>query len=502
MEQLERKDMQGFVVTSYSHLSCAAYVMLRIVDPAAARAWLGTLADEVVPAERERRAETRVVNVALTYRGLASLGLDDDSRATFPVAFKEGIASKRRARILGDSGQDAPELWDWGGPSPPELEREIDLVQLIFAPDEASLEAQVEQREAQRTGVGGTREIVRLTAGRQEDTREHFGFADGVAQPDFEEDRRAARAERRRAASGMAQNPTFLNPGEVVLGYKDSYDKFPPTPTVARERDPGGLLRDAPASGPSAGRRDLGRNGTYVVFRQLAQHPAEFWQFLDGATRRPDGSSDVEAQLRLAAKMVGRWPSGAPLGKHSDRDPHLGSPTLSKDDAFRYAEDGDADGFGCPIGAHIRRANPRDSLPPDPKTALASADRHRLVRRGRLYGTRLDPPWVDLYNMRQPNPPPADDERGLFFICLNTDLERQFEFVQQTWVNNAVFAGLYDERDPLIGSRDDDAERMTIQAEPLRRRVAGLGRFVTVRGGAYFFLPGVSTLRYFASLKD
>ncbi len=199
--------------------------------------------------------------------------------------------------------------------------------------------------------------------------------------------------------------------------------------------------------------------------------------------------------------MVGRWHNGAPLVMSPEGD----DPALSNADDFGY-RDTDASGFKCPIGSHVRRSNPRDTLGPDGGTALATANRHRILRRGRSYGHRPVDPRV------------ADGvDRGLLFICLNSDIERQFEFVQQTWINNPVFGGLNGEVDPLIGNinktetaandphRDhlDDVERdalFTVQADPLRTRVHRLERFVTVKGGAYFFLPSLSALRYLARL--
>ena len=186
-----------------------------------------------------------------------------------------------------------------------------------------------------------------------------------------------------------------------------------------------------------------------------------------------------------------------------DRD----DPALSDADDFGY-RDSDAHGFKCPIGSHVRRSNPRDTLGPDGPTALKTANRHRILRRGRSYGHRPDDPRV------------ADTvDRGLLFLCLNTDIERQFEFVQQTWVNNPVFGGLNGEVDPLIGnisrtetaavnpnqggSGNGEAQSdaiFTVQADPLRTRVHNLERFVTVKGGAYFFLPSIRALRYLASL--
>ena len=200
--------------------------------------------------------------------------------------------------------------------------------------------------------------------------------------------------------------------------------------------------------------------------------------------RSANGESCPVERDRLGAKFVGRYKSGAPLVLSPEKD----DPGLSSENNFAYF-DKDPHGLACPIGSHIRRSNPRDSLGPDAQTALNSANRHRILRRGRSYGRRLKNPLVD-----------DGAERGLHFICLNSDIERQFEFVQQTWINNPVFSGLYDEVDPLVGNLAKGDKLFTVQADPLRRRVQNLSRFVVMKGGSYFFLPSIRALNYLAKL--
>ena len=156
---------------------------------------------------------------------------------------------------------------------------------------------------------------------------------------------------------------------------------------------------------------------------------------------------------------------------------------------FTFASD--PHGFACPVGSHIRRANPRDSLAADPAAALRLANRHRLLRRGRPY-VRPVPEGAAQKN---------GDERGMLFICLNGDIERQFEFVQQNWVNNSVFGGLGCEQDGLVGAPGEPPGCFTVQSASVRQRTLNIPSFVTVRGGAYFFLPGLATLRYLATLN-
>jgi Dyp-type peroxidase family len=227
------------------------------------------------------------------------------------------------------------------------------------------------------------------------------------------------------------------------------------------------------------------------VLRQLRQDVAGFWRYVDRESRRADGSSDPQARLWLASKLVGRWPSGAPLATSPAHD----DPRLAEWNDFGYGLT-DRHGLSCPLGAHVRRANPRDSLDPEPGTdrSVEINRRHRILRRGRKYGAGLTIDSVF-------NPDQADDEteRGLHFIGLCANLQRQFEFIQHTWINNPKFDGLYDDVDPLVGTRPTGG-CFTIQAQPIRRRLRDLPQFVTVRGGGYFFLPGIRALRYLASL--
>jgi deferrochelatase/peroxidase EfeB len=184
--------------------------------------------------------------------------------------------------------------------------------------------------------------------------------------------------------------------------------------------------------------------------------------------------------------MIGRWPSGAPLVQHPTSDPiaeTAGRPNCERpDNNFGFAAE-DPDGLRCPFGAHIRRANPRDSLGDDPEAARATVNRRRLMRRGRSYGDRIEDRWSD-----------DRKERGLFFICLNADLERQFVFVQNAWLNNGGFGGLHGEGDPLVARHADHANTFTVPDEPLRWHVPELQSYVRMRGGAFWFLPGLTAL--------
>ena len=474
---LETFDMQGLVARAYGQLPYARYLLCAVRDPAAARAWLGQVAPGVSNASR--RDEGCGLIVAFTFAGLAAIGLDDDALATFPRPLQEGMVTDHRSRILGDVGPNSPDRWRWGSPGQPA----IHVLIAIYAPDEAELEREHSERSAAFAGalslVADPIDGLLTTTGF-----EHFGFADGLSQP-------VIKGWPRRTASVRPPAPPppakweEVNPGEVVLGYADNYGKPARGPTVAAAADPAGIL---PAPDWASGRRHLGHNGSFLVFRQLAQDVPAFRRFVRSASEASAARGESLSPEKVGAKMVGRWPSGASLVNFPDTDPgHAGT------NDFGYHEH-DQGGFRCPGGAHVRRSNPRDSSAENPEKSLAATMNHRILRRGRPYGLPLvDPPTQ-----------PGEEEgaeRGLLFLCLNTDFERQFEFVQHTWMENPFFAGLCDEVDPVVGSQPDGGGTFKIPDRPVRRRLTGVPSFVSTKGGAYLFLPGIRALHYLATLK-
>jgi Dyp-type peroxidase family len=478
MATLNLVDIQGIVARGYGELEGGCYMLLGIRDAAAARAWLGGLTSNVTSAAV--RPEARALNVAFTHGGLRALGLDEESLSTFPHEFEDGMTSSYRRRILGDSGDSAPERWDWGGPNT----APVHILIMLFGRDEET-RAEFCREVSQGFEAGGVEQLgdtlkcVVLKDVENNCSKEHFGFCDAIAQPFIE-------------GLGKTGPPAnTVKAGEIVLGYPNEYQLYTERALAKPERDPRGILpRDVEGSES----RDLGCNGTYLVFRQLEQHVNRFWEFMEEKTRGADGTSDPEARIRLASKMVGRWPSGAPLLLSPDAE----NRTLGHENDFAYHA-ADPHGLKCPMGSHIRRSNPRDTLDPRPGTekSIAVNKRHQLLRRGRVYGEPVAASMSPDDILRAA----ATGERGLHFICLNANISRQFEFVQQTWANNPKFDGLYNDTDPIIGPRDPDTGGVfTEQSEPVRRMVRGLPEFVTVRGGAYFFLPGLTALRYLASV--
>jgi Dyp-type peroxidase family len=488
MIQLEHDDIQGMIVYGYKDLHFSTYMFLHVADGPKARAWLAGIIPEITDATSSDPGFA--LNIALTSGGLEALGLPVASRCTFPYEFLEGMADSVRAKRLGDTGGSSPEHWEIGGPAvdgEPDRAREIHMLLIVQAPTKDEVDELCRYYRTEWESDGGVREIAPAQEGYlPEDVREHFGFKDSIAQPEIEG-----------SPKGPAPRRALIRAGEFVLGYRNEYDKLPSTPTVSAAADTHNNLRrvahEATEGGPSGQmEKDLGRNGSYLVFRKLQQDVAGFRRYL-----RDNSGGDPTQRDLLGAKLVGRWPSGAPLTLAPDRDdPRFAGKPQNND--FVYM-DKDPDGYGCPAGAHIRRANPRDSLGGDPQAPLQSVKRHRILRRGVLYGDPL------------PDGVLEDDgkPRGILFFCINTDISRQFEFVQQMWIDNPKFAGLYSDKDPLIGSNRDPSMpedqgpwRMTIPKQPVRRRLADLPRFVSVRGGGYFFLPGISALCFLAGVQN
>jgi Dyp-type peroxidase family len=476
-------EVQGIILRGYALLESARFVLLEITDPDAARRWLGQL--ELTSA-RHRPTE-HAVNVAFTHAGLARLGLPQLCLDGFAREFVEGMDTDHRQRILGDIESRSPQTWAWGNRD--DAPREHVLL-LVYADTPARLD-DLFRVQADRYAAAGLQVRAAFDPLHLRGRKEHFGFRDGIAQPHVAGVQKESPTDTREPRVPANTIPA----GEILLGYANAYDELPPSPVL-------------PTGGGTT--VDFGANGSYLVVRQLKQDVKAFWNFLSKVTAR-DGQSELDhhhARLVLASKMVGRWPSGAPLARSPDKD----DPLLLDEDEFLFAET-DALGRITPLGSHTRRTNPRDSLEPGPggegrlsaEVSLDVTRLHRIIRRGRPYGppvaASMDP--RDIVNA--PAPDPAV-ERGLLFLCFNANIARQFEFIQQTWINNPKFAGLYEDTDPLMGPRDPaemgrPAATFTEQRDPLRRRVTGLPDFVTVRGGGYFFMPGIRAVRELADYR-
>ena len=406
--------------------------------------------------------------------------------AGFSTEFLSGMAGEEsRSRRLGDIGNNDPRRWSWGGPK-----YDISLVAMFYAKQDLDSWIAANQNGPWSQAF----EVVATLDTSDMGGREPFGFVDGISQPEFD-------WKRERAIPGTTvsyANNVAL--GELLLGYPDEYGKYTDRPLLDAASD---TENDLSPAEDQPSRKDLGRNGSYLVLRQLDQDVRGFWQYLNR-----EASADPDARYRLGACMVGRNLDGEPL-----------IPAQNDNNTFTY--DADPEGTQCPFGAHIRRANPRNAdlfghpgglihqtasrlgipRPGLHDDLIASTRFHRVLRRGREYGAKVSPE-----DALQPASA-GDSPCGLHFVCLCANIGRQFEFVQNAWLMRTKFNGLTGESDPLLGNRqtegDSPTDDFSIPRENrVARRLRGVPQFITVRGGAYLFLPSLRALRYLAHLGN
>jgi len=437
-------NVQSIVLRGYRVLEAHPYqhyAYLRIDDPVQARRWLKSIAASVTScAAFDEGKAPFVLAVAFTNGGLKKLGAPQE--AVWPESFVQGMAA--RADRLGDDGASAPSRWAGGlGKS------DVDVLVSVAGATPQSIEAGIAHVEGSlsaavvRVGRDDAAHIPDKPAGT-----EHFGFVDGIGQPYV-------------SGSGLEPWPgegvpqkhgkwTGVQPGEFVLGYA--------TESGSNPRSVHAFQKD----------------GSYFALRKLAERVAEFREYLASSAKVSGLSEEM-----VAAKMVGRWRSGAPLvlSKHDDDDALAADPSRNND--FRYEHD--AKGHACPFGAHIRRANPRDD--PTGPTAVEVRS-HRIIRRALPYG-----PWL-------PEGTRDDVDRGVMFGVINADIENQFEYVQRNWMNASISSralSIEADKDPLIGNHDGSG-KLLIPGVTKTSFCWALPRFVETRGGEYFFVPSLSAL--------
>jgi Dyp-type peroxidase family len=489
-------DIQGLVRFGYKHHTEAIFLLLRVKDPVAARQWLA--AAPVASAVTREPPPPTVLQLAFTYAGLRALELPDDIAAAFSMEFVDGMSGNpNRAHRLGDVGPNDARQWQWGAAG-----RIPHVGAFLYALPGRLKELQ----EAIEVQIEPGFELMGRLATSDMGGIEPFGFTDGISQPQLDWGRERAVLDEKQL---VYTNLSCL--GEYLLGYPNEYALYTPRPLLDLERDEQNLL---PSAEDLPDKKDFGRNGSYVVLRQLRQDVAGFWQALD---RYAGGRADL--RTRLGESLVGRTLQGEPMvGLTHEEIAGNASKSAADLNAFTYRSD--SHGQRCPLGAHIRRTNPRNAdLPPggggwlgqlirtlgfDSKARaldlVASTRFHRLLRRGREYG-------VAVSMERALSGPSNEAETGLQFMCLGANIERQFEFVQSAWVANAKFDGLPDQADPLLGNRlsgpgDSRSDAFSIpQTDGPDQRLGGLPSFITVRGGAYFFLPGIRALRYLSQSR-
>lgn len=438
---LELDDIQHILLTRTPAMT-GRYEFLSFDTAAGGRAWLAELLDRVQSASdavATMDASKRWITVAFTWTGLRALGVPEDALATFPDEFREGMAA--RADILGDTGANAPEHWVGGLAG-----NDIHAIAILFARDDDEHRRCVGEHDKLVARCDGVRTVSYLDLNANPPfnyAHDHFGFRDRLSQP---------------VMKGSGEEPTpgsgaALEPGEFILGYPDEFSTSPviPEPQV------------------------LARNGSFMAYRRLQEHVGAFRAYL------ADNAANPEEQELLAAKFMGRWRSGAPLVLAPDADdPELGADPMRNND-FNYGEM-DPFGYACPLGSHARRLNPRDTA--------HNMNRRRMIRRGATYGPAL------------PDGAPEDGvDRGIAAFIICASLVRQFEFAQNVWINDKSFHELGNEHDPICGTQDGSLD-FTVPKRPIRKVHKGIPAFTTLRGGGYFFLPGLNALRFLATLGD
>lgn len=517
-KQLDLLDIQGNVIRAYGRFGypVARYVFLNIRNAAAGRDFVGEITKKVTtsvdwgdgPGQIKQPKWT--VNIAFTYQGLKDLDLPTASLIGFSPEFVGGM--KERKDILGDDERSAPEYWDpiWQG-NRTERSKDVHIFVSLNAQQPDLLEQSyvwlkelIAEYGDDLAILGGNKgddgmlldyQDVKVVMENGEPTaKEHFGYTDGISDPVFEGMPKGSQNVDGRGKQMPSGKWAPLATGEFLLGHIDEAMEYPPAPNP--------IL--------------LSRNGTYMVYRKLHENVATFEQYLEEHGKKYPGGKEL-----LAAKFVGRWrDNGAPLTVAPDQAAkaqfdakfkaadHDGQDQLLSN--FTY--DNDMSGAKCPFSAHVRRINPRASLEmisdPDTPGALkvstdafntpgALSNRRRLLRRGLPYGDVKD-------RTRD------DGNHGIIIMMINADINRQFEFVQQQWVNygNDFRAG--NDKDIILGNHRMDGDmpsaqfpsKAVLQVDPKGDEapyfLSKIPRFVETRGGDYFFVPSMTALRMIA----
>lgn len=525
---------QGIVVSGFASLPAARALFLFCDWPENGAdtgfvpgkgAWLQAL-QKVAPITDCDGEDPRAATIAFTWTGLQKSGLGPEALSTFSQPFREGMYQEDRLRRLGDryddqwlgSVIDGGPIWSGNtplrdeeaarkvargfeeSPGPEDLPppqavttpKTVHALLMLYAADDAAVVAWANAVAAVLAPcqVSIVHQLdLSLQLDERKVAREHFGFADGISQPIPYGDKTPEGDDSVVFGDGrpVPKDPWHGVPlGEILLGHTNAHAEKSPGPLVPDDRTGVARTANLPQEGAPEGYLNFGLNGSYMVVRELRQYVARFWKNLE------DNAARIRAHDPAATHVTAAWLAERIVGRNIDG--HLLCPggQLAADDdgqpqnSLGFAET-DRHGHGCPVGSHVRRANPRDGLAPKSalaQTLLNAANNHRILRRGRTFG-------------RPPADPRTEDnvERGLLFVCLNADIARQFEFIQQTWMMNRNFASLYDETDPLVGPEGG----FTIGEQPLRR-IVQVKTFIQTAGGEYFFLPSLPALDYLASL--
>ena len=438
---LDLHEIQATVLRYRPEPYYGTHILMHIDDARSGREFLRRLAPHVASAADWWNATDAWISVAISYTGLVALGVPEESLQSFPEAFRVGMAA--RADILLDRGENDPKNWD-----PPFGSGQIHIAISVFSDSEEKWRRTMALARQQYHGFSGVSVVDVQDFGAQPGDLNPLGYKDSIGQPAIE-------------GSGVDPLPGQGRPikaGEFILGY------------------PGEAGVPLPMPEPDV----LGRNGTFVGVRKYQSRVGAFNRFL-----RDNAGTDEEREL-LAAKLVGRWRSGAPLTLAPVKDDSSLGQDPQRNNDFNYA--GDPDGKQVPLGCHMRRMNPRDTKMP----VLTDVNIHRIIRRSTTYGAPYD---ANALSER-------DDEvpHGLYFLFFSAKAMATMEFLQREWINSGNFTGMGEERDPIVGMQEEGAT-FTIPNDPVRRRIHGIQSFNVLRGGEYMFMPSLSALKWLGDLK-
>jgi Dyp-type peroxidase family len=434
-------DIQATVLRYRPEPYFGTHLFLRITDAHGGRDFLRGLAPHIGSASDWWNRKDPWIAVAISYTGLVALGVPEDSLQSFPEAFRVGMAA--RAEKLCDYGENDPKNWDR-----PFGSGQIHIQVSIISDSEGKWRRTMETARQQYQGLSGVTVLLTQDFGAQPGSLNSLGYRDSIGQP---------------AIEGVGIDPLPgqglpIKAGEFILGYpgESGVPLAMPQPDV------------------------LGRNGTYVGLRKYQSRVGAFNRFL-----RENGTTDQEREL-LAAKLIGRWRSGAPLTLSPAMDDAALGEDPKRNNDFTYAND--PRGKRVPLGCHMRRMNPRDTKMP----VLTDVNIHRIIRRSTTYGEPYDRNAIS----------EQDDEeaRGIYFLFISAKAMNTLEFLQQEWINDGNFMNLGNERDPMVGLQEEGAP-FTIPKEPVRHRIHGIETFNVLRGGEYFFMPSLSALNWLAGLN-
>lgn len=456
MTKIDVSDIQGFSLKGYN-FPRARYLLLELLHHEAARNFVKSLLPDITTGERWdiNNKPLSTVNLAFTHKGLVRLQLPLASLLSFPLEFQQGM--KARGDILGDTGKSGPSQWD-----PVWKEDRVHAWLAVNARTPEALDERCAALERLMSETGGAKVLQAQDAcviyvKDKPSSQEHFGYTDGFGNPDFKgAERECTPGQGKLTSDGQWE---ALATGEFLLGYADEAGELPVAPIPHL----------------------LGRNGTFMVYRKLHQNVATFRKYLDEKSKDYAGGKE-----KLAAKFVGRWRDGTPLELSPDEPNPAIVADKNRNTNFTYGSD--PAGVRCPIGAHIRRSHPRDAFGFNGDLV----NRRRLLRRGLPYGEYVP----------EGLPVRDEDDRGIIFMALNASIFRQFEFVQQQWIEYGNDSHLGNDKDLLTGNHDGTGKFMVQGSTDPRNPPFLCGRlpsFVELRGGDYFFIPSLTSLAMIAT---